>query len=131
MLQTVSADRWRSLEAGAERGGAAVSGGAGGDRGRPRGHPGGGEVPGDRRRLGTLSNRSVMLRTSGRRAGSISFPTTITTTVSLRSSEVICGPPEPVLSSCARWDAVLGSVHAAQAPETTSFHTRGGATGPN
>src|SRR3954454_7947318 len=74
MLQTVSADRWRSLEAGAERGGAALSGGAGGDRGRRRGHPGGGEVPGDRRRLGTLSNRSVMLRTSGRRAGSVSSP---------------------------------------------------------
>jgi hypothetical protein len=49
-----------------------------------------------------------MLRTSGRRAGSISFPTTITTTVSLRSSEVTCGPPEPVLSSCARGDAVHG-----------------------
>src|SRR3954451_7266433 len=108
MLQTVSADRWRSLDAGAERGGAALSGGAGGDRGRRRGHRGGGEVPGDRRRLGTLSNRPVMLRTSGRRAGSVSSPTTITTAVSLRSSEVSCGSPEPVLSSWARGDAVRG-----------------------
>lgn len=48
-----------------------------------------------------------MLRTNGPEP-TRSAPPTITTAVSLRSSELTCGSPEQVLASCARGDAVHG-----------------------